>query len=110
MRKSKTKLFSIILGVCLGSFLVIEFLADVFSHDPLALNAALATCREKGWQDGDFSGRKSEVSGWLLGKTAKIELTTKDRNQPKTVRLTLRKAINPLGWHLVDYSEEPHDR
>jgi len=53
---------------------------------------------------------KSEVSGWLLGKTAKIELTTKDRNEPKTVRLTLHKAISLLGWHLVDYSEEPHVR
>lgn len=52
---------------------------------------------------------KSEVSGWLLGHTAKIEMKTKDRNQPKTIRVTLRKPINLLEWHVVDYNEEPHD-
>ena len=110
MGKSKTKLFSIILGSCLGLFLVVDFVAGVFSPDSLALNFALATCREKGWQDGDLAMSKSEVSGWLLGKTAEIELKTKGGNPPKTIHLTLRKPINLLGWHVVAYNAESHER
>lgn len=110
MAQSKTKLFSITLGVCLGLFLVIDFIAGAVSSDLLAINAASAICREKGWQDGDLAPRNSEVFGWLLGKTAHIEMTTKNRNPPKTIRVTLRKTINLLEWHVVDYNEEPNDR
>jgi hypothetical protein len=110
MAKSKKRLASIILGVCLGLFLVIDFITGVFSPDQWAFSAALATCRENGWRDGDLVGIKSDISGWLLGKTARIELKTKDQNQPKTIHLTLRKPINLLGWHVVDYKEEPPER
>ena len=110
MAKSKTKLVLTLLGVCLGLFLVIEFIASVLSPDQFAVNAAQAVCREiNGWQDGDLAISKSEISGWILGKTATIELKTKGQNRPMTIHVILRKPINLLGWHVVDYNEEQQE-
>jgi len=50
---------------------------------------------------------KSEVSALLLGRTARIELKTKARNPPKTIRVTLRKPINLMAWRVAEYHEEP---
>jgi hypothetical protein len=43
-----------------------------------------------------------------LGKTAEIELTTTGKNQPKIIRVTLRKPINLLAWQVIAYNEVSH--
>lgn len=98
------------LGVCLGLFLLINYGVGVFSPDQLALDAAFSACREKGWQDGDLGVTKSNVDAWPLGKTADIELSSKNRNDPKTIRMSLRKPLNMLGWQVVAYKETPRER
>jgi hypothetical protein len=92
----------ILLGA--GSFSTIIFIRD-FISDPSAYYAALAACREKGWQDKDLACRSSIVhSGWV-GKTAKVKFKAKGQNEPKTIRVTLRKSHPAPGWYVVDYIE-----
>ena len=107
---NKTKHFLNLLGICLGLFLVIDLVAGALSQDRLAYDAAKICCREKGWQDSELALSKSSVSAWMLGQTATVELTTKDRGQPKTIRVRLRKPINLLGWQVLEYHEEPTER
>jgi len=107
MASSRRRLISAILGVFLGLFFVADLVAGALSSDELALNAALATCREKGWREGALAVSKSEISGLVLGKTARIELKTKDAKHPKTIHVTLRKPINLLAWRVIEYNEAP---
>ena len=102
----KTKQFLNLFGICLGLFLVIDLVAGALSQDKLAYDTAKTYCREKGWQDSDLALSKSNVSGWLLGQTATVELTTKNRGQPKTIRVRLRRPINLLEWQVLEYHEE----
>jgi hypothetical protein len=104
--KSKTQMLSRLIGLSLGLFLAIDLIAGLASPDPLAVNAALSICKERGWHDGDLAMRHSEVRG-LLGKTAAIELQTKDHR--KAIHLTLRKPINLLGWQVVEYREDVNE-
>jgi hypothetical protein len=98
-----------ILGVVAAGLLLllgVNYIAGENSFGQPPLGAALAECREKGWQDHDLGLSSSEVSSSCLGSTASIVLKSKDPNQPKTVRVQLRRWINLLGWDVVDYKEE----
>lgn len=99
--------FAIILAVCLGLLLLVNVIAGIMSPDEWAIDAALAKCQEQGWQNLDLGSARSKVSGGLLGKTATIEFGSRDKNQPKTIRVRLRKPVNFLGWLVVDYQEIP---
>src|SRR6266536_6053291 len=97
---------SIILAVCLGLLLLINLIAGIASPDQWAFDAALAKCEEKGWQNLDLVIAQSKVSGGLFGKTAVVEFESRDKNQPKKIRVTLRKPVNFVGWQVVDYQEK----
>ncbi|MBI1916207.1 MAG: hypothetical protein HYS12_15955 [Planctomycetes bacterium] len=101
---------SIILAVCLGLLLLVNLIAGIASPDQWAVDAAKAKCAEQGWQNLDLACARSEVSGSLFGKTATIEFESRDKNQPKKIRVTLRKPVNFVGWQVVDYQEEGHQR
>ena len=101
MAKSKIKFIALL---CLGLFVVIDVIAGNVG-DTLGTDAATVICRERGWHDGELSLIKSNVSGWFLGKSTAVELTTTNRNPPKTIHITLRKPINLLDWRVVDYTE-----
>jgi hypothetical protein len=106
LKHSRTKL---ILSVVVGCFLLllaVNYMAGELSPTSTALDAALAECRVKGWQENDLAQSGYQVSNSILGSSATITLTPKDLNRPKTVRVQLRKRINLLGWEVVDYKEE----
>lgn len=104
--KSKTRVPLLLGTSCLGAFLAINIIAGVASLDPWGLNAAIAACRERGWQDGTWAMSQSNSSSWLVGKAATIELKPKDARQQKTIHVSLRKPMNLMGWQFVDYTEE----
>ena len=106
MKRSKTKLILSAIGMCLLLLLAGNYMAGVLSPTSTAIDAAMAECRAKGWQQDDLVQPHLEVSNSILGSTATVDLKSKDRNQPKTVHVQLRKRINLLGWEVVDYKEE----
>ncbi len=99
------KRLSAVLISCLGLLLLVDLVAGNMASDTLAVDAASAVCKEKGWQPADLSMSRSEVSG-LLGKTAVVEFDSKNRDKPKHLQVTLRKWINMMSWQVVDYKEE----
>ena len=98
------RLFTL-LGVGLGLCLLINLIAGVAASDQWAVDTASAECQKQGWQDADLVMARSNISGGLFGKTAVVELESKDRNEPKHIRVTLRKPLNLVGWRTVDYQE-----
>jgi hypothetical protein len=102
--------FAIALAVCVGLLLLVNLIAGIVSPDQWAIDAASVRCREQGWQKVDVASARSAVSGGLFGKTATIELESRDQDQPRTIRVTLRKPLNFVGWQVVDYQEEGHQR
>ena len=96
-----------LLGAVVALFLVIDLIAGLVASDQWAVGAALAACRERGWQDGDLVLSRSELSTRLLGKTATIDFKENKGRPPKTVRVTLRKPINLLAWRVVDFQQQP---
>jgi hypothetical protein len=98
--------FLTVLAVCLGVLLLANLVAGLMSPDQWAGEAALARCREGGRQDLKPEAIRSTVSTNFFGKTATVEIDVKDKGRLKTVRVTLRKPVNFLGWQVVDYQEE----
>jgi hypothetical protein len=98
----------IVLAVCLGLLLLINLVVGVLSSDQWAFDTALAKCREHGWRDQDLVSASSKVSGGPFGRTATIEFQLRDKDQPKTIRVLLRKPVNFFAWQVVDYQEQGH--
>ena len=107
MQSYKTRLILSLGGGCLLLLLVVNYITGQFSPRNAYVDAALAACRGKGWQDNDLGLTNSEASNnYGLGSSASVSLKSNDPNRPKTVRVQLRKWINLLGWDVVDYKEE----
>jgi hypothetical protein len=98
--------FATVLAICLVLLLLVNFLAGTLSPDQWAFDAAMAKCREQGWQKLDLAGVRSVVSRGLFGTTATIEIESRDKDQPKKIRVALRKPVNFVAWQVVDYQEE----
>jgi hypothetical protein len=105
MGKAKIKRVLTLAASCLAVLLVIDAIAGGFV-DPTGANAAIAACKEKGRQDVALGKSRSTVPWWFFGQSATVELKTSNRNPPKTIRVTLQKWLNLLGWEVIDYKEE----
>lgn len=106
MESAKIKRILSAVGICLLLLPAVNFMAGQLSPKNTAFETALAECRAKGWQDNDLDQVGLKVSNSVFGSTAAVVLKTKDRNQPKTIGVQLRKRVNLLGWEVVDYNEE----
>jgi hypothetical protein len=102
----KIKLMLRVFGGCLLLLLAVTYLAGALASLNRAVDAAMAECRAKGWQDNDLGLSTSQVAKYGLVSTATIALNSKDLNRPKTVRVQLRNWLNVLGGQSVDYKEE----
>jgi hypothetical protein len=98
------RLFTL-LGVGLGLSLLFNLIAGVAASDQWTVDAASAECQKQGWRDADLVMARSNISGGLLGKTVLVEFESKDRNQPKHLRVTRRKPLHLVGWRTVDYQD-----
>jgi hypothetical protein len=85
----------------------VNLVAGLVSPDEWAVEAATAACRERGLQLDTVNASQSKVQGNLLGRTAEVHLKGKQQERPASVRVTLRKALNILGWQVVAVQEEP---
>ena len=106
MKRSKIRIILSVGVSCLLLLLAVNYMAGALSLTSPVLDAALAECRTKGWEDNDLAQTSNQVSFSILGSTATVILNSKDSNRPKTVRVQLGKRINLLGWEVVDYKEE----
>jgi hypothetical protein len=94
-------------GVCLVVFIVVDVVIGARSPDQWAGETALDRIREEGHAATDLTGLRSEIRGSLFGRTAEVTAELKKGDERKTVRVTMRKYLNVLGWKVVDYREEP---
>ena len=106
MKQSKISLMMTVVGVCVLLLLGGNYLAGVLSPESTALDAALAECRAKGWQNNELAQTGLQISTSALGSAATIVLKPKDREHPNTIRVQLRKRINLMSWQVVGYEEE----
>ena|GEM_PF-4317692 len=108
---SPTPWLRIVIGLSLGLFIAINFIAGFTVSEKLAEEAAIARCREDGWQATNGDVIRSEITSTRngTGKAALITLKKQDQKQPVTIRVTLYKPINLMGWRVSDYREEKID-
>jgi hypothetical protein len=91
---------------CFLLLLAVTYLVGAFASPSRAVDATLAECRTKGWEDQDLGLSGSQVYNYGLVSTATVTLKAKDAHRPKIVRAELRNWINMLGWQVVEYKEE----